>query len=456
VKAGCAGALLLAACTLGGARAEAAPAPPRLLVLGIDAIPYAVAAAVTDPALGERMLFRGMQGPAAVVSSFPSTSYPAWSKLLAPFGVQPPPGYIGKYYAEEEHRVLGVASAEHEEAPWLEFFDWRLEGLLAKAAAYGNSRRASINELERGLAAFAASDKPVYWLYLLSTDALGHEYGPPALAGFLAEVDAALARLRASMPERPFHTVLVSDHGMAGGSELVNAWPAVRAAMQRAGFRDVRRLGRPGDAIFVPLGILSFFFVHLWPGDEARAAEVLASVPGIDLCVRPDGGGWQVRSRDGAAVIRRRVDGGRTLWSYEAQAGDPLGYAATLATLRARGGGADAAWFPDDSWFDATLAARYPDALHRIAGAFEGVRNPASLLCSLDSGHMFAARGPELLARGTIGPVEWTHGALTGEATLGMLLSDLPGWQPRAAVRAERALEFLLPQVADSKRLAGP
>ena len=43
------------------------------------------------------------------------------------------------------------------------------------------------------------------------------------------------------------------------------------------------------------------------------------------------------------------------------------------------------------------------------------------------AGYMFAARGPELLARSIVGPVKWTHGALTSEATLGMLMTDLPG-----------------------------
>jgi hypothetical protein len=418
-------------------------------VLAIDAIPYSVAAAVMDPALGEHALFRGMQGPSAVVSSFPSTSYPAWSSLLAPFGVAPSPGYIGKYYTEQEHRVLGLSSADHEEAPWLEFFDWHIDGLLAKAVAYGNSRHASTDELEKGLEAFAASDKPVYWLYILSTDALGHEYGPSALVQFLAEVDTALRRLHESAPERPFHTVLVSDHGMAGGSELVNTWPDVRDAMQKAGFRDARRVAEPGDAIFVPLGIMTFFFVHTWRGEEARAAQVLSAVPGVDLCVLPRVDGWTVHGRRGEAILQRRTDGMQTQWSYHAERGDPLGYLPVVDAMRGRVGDPAASWFPDEWWFADTVATSYPDALHRIAGAFEKVKHPASVLCSLESGHMFAARGSELLARSVIGPVKWTHGALTSDASLGMLVSDVSGWRPQPAVRADRALEFLVQRPAE-------
>jgi len=448
---------VMAIVALFAAPVQAAPQyAPRILVLGIDAVPYSVAAAVTDPALGEHALFKGLKGPAAVVSSFPSTSYPAWSSLLAPFGVEASPGYIGKYYTDQEHRVLGIASAEHEDAPWLNFFDWHLDGLVSKAVAYGSSRRSSTNELEKGLEAFAASDKPVFWLYILSTDAMGHEYGPTALAEFLSDVDAALDRLHASSPDRPFYTVLVSDHGMAGGSELVNAWPAVREAMQNAGFHDARKLTQSGDAIFVPLGILTFFFVHTWPGDEARAAQVLADVPGVDLCVRPDGEGWSVRSPAGQAQILRRTVGTETQWSYRPDRGDPLAYAPIVDSLRARARDAAQSWFPDDWWFSETFTAPYPDALRRIAGAFEEVRYPASVVCSLQPGYMFAARGPELLARSIVGPVKWTHGALTSEATLGMLMTDLPGWQAPTAVRAHQALEFLVPRTLTARQATAP
>jgi hypothetical protein len=69
---------------------------------------------------------------------------------------------------------------------------------------------------------------------------------------------------------------------------------------------------------------------------------------------------------------------------------------------------------------------------------------------------MFAARGPELLARSIVGPVKWTHGALTSEATLGMLMTDLPGWQAPAAVRAHQALEFLVRPILPPRPEAAP
>jgi hypothetical protein len=438
--------LLLAAGATASEQSPARAAPPRLLVIGVDAVPFSIAAAVTNPALGERALFRGMRGPTAVVSSFPSTSYPAWSNLLKPFGVPPSPGYIGKYYAEHKDRVVGTPGGG--DPPWLEHFDWHLDGLFAKAVAYGNSRRASANELEEALAAFAASDDPVYWIYILTTDALGHEYGTAALVDFLASLDERLAQLRASMPGRPFHTVIVSDHGMEGGTDLVNAWPAVREAMEQHGFRHARRLAEPGDAIFVPLGILSFFFVHTRSEDAAPAASVLTRVDGVDVCVRADrDDAWVVAGREGEARIARHVDAAGTSWSYAPVTGDPLGYRDVLGALRARAGDPNAVWFPDAAWFDATADGPYPDALHRLAGAFEDVTHPATLLCSLDPGYMFAARGPEILARSVIGAARWTHGALTRDATLGMLMSDVPGWTPPKAVRAESALEFLLPVI---------
>ncbi|MEZ5332039.1 MAG: hypothetical protein R2991_08270 [Thermoanaerobaculia bacterium] len=94
----------------------------------------------------------------------------------------------------------------------------------------------------------------------------------------------------------------------------------------------------------------------------------------------------------------------------------------------------------DDDLFAATAEARYPDPLFRIAQAFELVANPASVVCSVAAGHMYGAKRTEMLARLAKGPLEWTHGALAREATLGFVLSDAPGWPAPEAVRAGDAL----------------
>ena len=83
---------------------------------------------------------------------------------------------------------------------------------------------------------------------------------------------------------------------------------------------------------------------------------------------------------------------------------------------------------------------RYPDALHRLAASFELVNNPASVTCSVAPGSLYGARRTALAARLSIGHLRRTHGALDRTATLGFLMSDLPGWKAPKAVPFDAAL----------------
>ena len=102
---------MAAAALLFAAAATPAGAPPeppeRLLLIGLDAVPFAVVAEVTDPARGDERLFAGFSGPAAMVSSFPSSTNVAMVGLLAPFGAAPSPGYEPRFYDRSANRLRG-------------------------------------------------------------------------------------------------------------------------------------------------------------------------------------------------------------------------------------------------------------------------------------------------------------------------------------------------------------
>lgn len=444
-------ALILAAGLVGNATA----APPRILFIGVDAVPYAVVAKLTDPALGDKALFKGMQRPAAVIESFPTDSHVAWSGLLAPFGIKKPLGYEGRYFDSGLRKVRGGLTLVDVPAPWERFFDWRLEGIVRGAIAYGWPKKYSIEELRQGLAAFLKSDKPFFTMYIVSTDGIGHIYGPDALTDFLREMDRELTALRQAHPEMPFNTVILSDHGMAGGKPLKNDWPQVEEAIEKAGLRVSERIEDASDAVFIPFGLLTSFEIYTWKGKEAQAASAVVSAPGVDFCVAPDEAGWKIFSARGNALIRRRPAEGGDLWSYRPLTGDPLGYEPVVAELRARARTTGESWFPDSWWFDATKAGFYPDALYRLARNFELVQNPASVACSVSPGYMFGALKTEYVAIPTVGRIKWTHGALHRDATLGVLMTDLPGWTLPEFVRFDRALVPLANRVKQNATLAG-
>jgi hypothetical protein len=183
--------------------------------------------------------------------------------------------------------------------------------------------------------------------------------------------------------------------------------------------------------------MISSFEIHTDPDHAARAAEAVTGLPGVDLCVRRDGSGWTIDSARGRARFERRNGpGGAAEWRYLPETGDPLLYAPIAARLGAAGG-----WHTGDAWFAATWDAAYPDALHRLARAFDLVQNPATVACSCQPGYLFAARRTRIAARLSIGCLRWTHGALLREPSWGVLLTDLPGWRPPPALRFDEALK---------------
>jgi hypothetical protein len=199
--------------------------------------------------------------------------------------------------------------------------------------------------------------------------------------------------------------------------------------------------------VLTPFGLVSSFEIYTHPDNRAEVAATAASQTGVDLCVYPDDGGWVIVNAEGRAMARRRPDdtagrAGATAWSYRVETADPLRYAPTLARLRAETDATE--WFGQAAWFEQTWSEEYPDALYRIAGGFEGVLNPASILCSVEAGHLFGSKSAYIGARYSVGRVRWTHGALNRDATQGFLMTDFPDWAPPTAVRFDDALEFLV------------
>jgi hypothetical protein len=169
-------------------------------------------------------------------------------------------------------------------------------------------------------------------------------------------------------------------------------------------------------------------------------AKLAVAVRGVDLCVTPDPAGWRVQSSGGSALISRRQVSAEVQWRYRPRDGDPLHYAPVVVTLRQRTAAGADDWFSDASWFAATKDEFYPDGLYRLAESFEAVDNPASAVCSVAPGYMFGWLKTEYIARPTIGRLKWTHGALFRDASLGFVLTDLPGWRTPDAVRFNQAL----------------
>jgi hypothetical protein len=431
--------------------AGAAPPEPaaRFLVVVLDAVPYETMVALTAPENGEAPLFEGLRGPVPMISTFPSSTSVALTAMLKSFGLEDPPGYENKFFDHEAGKIRGGTLASYGKIrfDWHHFFDWQLHGFFPKSFAYAKPRKWGIKEVDRGLADFEISEAPGFFIYVNSTDALSHGKGPMELRGTLVNLDLRLRQLR-ERSEVPIHVVLISDHGQEGGFILPNVRPAVTRAIRQAGWRNAGKLKKPEDVVLTPFGLVSSFEIYTSEALRSQVAETVSKQPGVDLCAFPQDGGWVIVNQEGRALVRRRSNPDTpktTEWSYRPESGDPLGYAPV--TVRLKSETAADEWFDQDAWFAQTENAEYPDALYRIAGGFAGVRNPASILCSVEAGNLFGSKGAYVGARFSVGRVKWTHGALHREATRGFLMTDAPGWTPPTAVRYDDALDFLAEQI---------
>jgi hypothetical protein len=411
---------------------------PDLLFIALDAVPFSTVEEVRHPPPGVEPLFETLAGPARLVSSFPSTTSVAFGAILDHLDLEESPGYEARFFDWDEGRKAGGGPISYFRIrfAWRDFFDWNRKGVFRNALQSARPVRSSIHELDRALDEFATSHDPAYFVYVAATDTTAHLQGPAGLRPILVELDRLLAETRRRRAERPFITVLFSDHGIAGdGGPLVNVHEQAAEALRAAGLEPGDRLQGGRGAVLTPYGLVSSLEIYVGEGRERDAAVAVAAGDGVALCAWRSGDGWMVTAETGEATVERRGGGTTGGWRYLPSRGDPLGLVPVTERLADHDG-----WVSDAALFTVTVRGEYPDPLRRLAQAFALVENPASVVCSVAAGHMYGAKRTEMLARVAKGPLRWTHGALTSDASLGFLLSDAPGWSPPAAVRASDAL----------------
>ena len=421
--------LLLFSSTL---QAEEA-AKPRALFIAIDAVPHHIMAELEQEEINQ--FYRGLEGPTPLISTFPSTTSLALAAILEPLGIVQSPGYEAKHYNWERNRVSGGGLFSYEPFPWRESFDWKIHGLLRKGLSALRPIKAARKDIRQALQAFLESDAPAFFIYFDTTDSAGHLKSPEGLKPILRELDHRLSEMREDNPDTPFFTVLFSDHGLDGGAPLTNVRKGVKRSLQTRGFHVGSKLRRDTDVVFVPFGLVSSFVAYVSPGTEIEVAKVITSTEGVELCAHPEAEGWRVEASRGSAAIERSTEA-PFRWRYSWSGEDPLDLGEELHNSFA-----NRRWVEDDEVFRGTHDRRLPDPLHRIVRSFDLVGNPASLVCSVAPGFMYGSKLTVIGSRMSVGRLEWTHGALDRSASLGFLMTDVPGWQPEAALRFDEALK---------------
>ncbi|MFH0962522.1 MAG: alkaline phosphatase family protein [Planctomycetota bacterium] len=381
----------------------------RHLVIGLDGCPYGV---VRD--LYDRGLLTMFHEPTPLVSTFPAQTDLSYYKIL---GGPVPLGFESKYYDRERGKVVSGAMnyVAGTNEPWSRYLDYRL-GNFGSAMQFTSPRRFFNRELDELLKRFRESDKPVFTAYFASTAGLGTRYGMTGYVEALQGIDRAVKQLVVEMKGR-VDVTLCADHGQT--LVPVRQIP-LESFLRERGFRVTDELKRPRDVVPIAFGVLTY--VALYTDSAAEVAQALVEMPQVEFAVYREGDAVLAASRAGKAAIRRR-DG---RYRYDPVEGDPLDLVGTTRRL-AEEGHADADGYVDDrALFEATAQARYPDACHRLWGAFDGlaVHAPDVLLSLSDD----ACYGGALFRKLT--PVRSTHASLDYQNSVTFVMSTagkMPG-----------------------------
>jgi hypothetical protein len=384
---------------------------PRRLLLCLDGVPHKL----IEQAKG-RGLFDSFGPPARLLSPFPTMTNVA---LSAMFGASPPAGYESLYYDRATgelqggvRKYIGRRTPDKIPSSYMDDLDYQ-EPLPFEFLIYVVPEKIWRADMQRFRERFKAAPKNRdYFAFLKATDGLLHAQGPDRLAVALESLDKILREIRAVCGDET-EIVMFSDHGM---NLEENRRVSLATALRQRGFQ-----------VAIPaFGLCSYAAVY--SSDEQQIPEIaraIAEVPGVDFAVYKDAAAVVVESDRGQARIEYAADS--ESYRYVNVSGDPL------ELNRFRNGFA-----PDATWFEQTMAHRYPDAVTNIYKSLftSRVKHTADVLVSMKDGYYYGwspfGRFVRLAA---------THGNAMQSSSNAFLMSTHR--QFPAFVRADNARVFL-------------
>ena len=379
------------------------------LIFALDGVPYEVM-----NELHSEDYFKGFYKPGRLVSTFPSLTRPAFSRMLIggkPFG------YERRYFDIEENRIKGFilvkklfsTNAKYRDYhPKLHFLGF--PGYIAYVFP-DQFTRTTMEAFKKRILEFKGSE---FIAYMGLSDSISHVRGRKAQKDFLKEISSLLHETRNELGIL-LDVVVFSDHG---NNHIKNHRVDLAGALVKAGFRDATELTTSKDFVLLRNGFVSAAAIYTHPENPKTIATVLSGIAGVDFSVYLSGHSIVVQGQAGVARISRR--GNR--YRYTAIEGDPLKLAEMNHRLVQMGKSDSQGFIQEVDWWEATRNHTYPDPLRRIwEGLHDLIQHPATLLISFKDGYAF---GPAIFDQKIISGREGTHGALLGTHSNGFLMTD--------------------------------
>ena len=401
---------------VGESRADAVRDPARLrLVLALDGVPYDVMSE-----LYREGFFDGFHAPGRLVSTFPSLTRPAFSRMLIggrPFG------YERLYFDGQDNQVKGfhlvqkifTSAKEHQDYhPKLHFLGF--PGYIAYVFP-DKFTQTAIEAFKERILSFGGSE---FIAYIGLTDAIAHVDGRSAQKEFLKQISSLLHETRREL-EVPLDVVVFSDHG---NNMAENSRVDLATVLVENGYRDANALNDPKDFVLARNGFVSAAAIYTAAENAGDIAALVSTLEGVDFSVYLSRDSVMVDGPSGIARIERR-DG---RYRYSALEGDPLDLAGISQRLRRDGKADRRGYIHASDWWYATRDHTYPDPLQRIWQGLHGlVEHPATILVSFRDGYAF---GPLIFSQEIVSGRKGTHGALLASHSNGFFMTDFRPVEP--------------------------
>ena len=388
--------------------------PLRHLIICVDGVGFSTI---------EKMRAEGhfrMFGPASrMIAPFPTVTNVAMTELLRPAGAQEAAGYEDSFFDAEGNCFRGGLLDRFRHGHFIhgtfrELFDYHPSAIksgLGYAAPPLSTYLEALTDLIRLRQKFRASRAPVFFAYTGSTDSLAHLGGERLLRRLLVNLDETVTDIvRESKGQ--IEVTIFSDHGNDfRGYRRVS----LKSALRRAGFRLEKRVRDERSVILPQFGLIGCAVLFTKEANEARLAEVVTKVRGVDFAAYERGGVAHVVGQSGAATIERHEERFR----YVTTSGDPLELAPVARMLKAQGKADLRGFIADKDWFQVTRDGVRPDAVRRVyEGASNSVRHRANIIINFEDGYYSGSTTLDFFAF-----LQATHGNLGRGQSYGFVMN---------------------------------
>ena len=363
--------------------------------------------------------FKSFHHPSHMISTFPSLTNAALTKILKPTGATMTGGYEDNFFDTEANRMRGgildrFRSGRFIRGTFRELFDYHPSAIksgLGYAAPPLSTYLESHSDLIRLRQKARNSRQDVFFAYTGATDSLAHVGGETLLRNFLEGLDDTVEDIVRDS-KTPVVVTIFSDHG---NDFRKYRRVSLKAPLRRAGFKLVNKIKDDQSVVLPQFGLVGSAVLFTRDKNEDRLARVLATLEGVDFVAYEADGIVHISNRRGNATIEKRG----YEYRYFAKTGDPLDLLA-FTQQASHENGADG-FIKDEDWFALTRNSKRPDVVRRIfEGATEGVLNRANVIVNLEDGYY---TGSSLLDTFTI--LQATHGNIGPEQSYGFVMSTM-------------------------------